>query len=74
MQRFHQTLPLWVRAVLLVGLLCLAAGASLIAYRYYQRPTTLTVAGMLFLEFANNDKLKGATVEILAGTGAGARL
>ena len=44
MQRFHQTLPLWVRAVLLVGLLCLAAGASLIAYRYYQRPTTLTVA------------------------------
>jgi TRAP-type uncharacterized transport system substrate-binding protein len=44
MQRFHQTLPFWVRAVLLVGVLCLIAGAGLIAYRYYQRPTTLTVA------------------------------
>src|SRR3984957_8697224 len=44
MQRFHKTLPVWVRAVLLVGLLCLVAGAGLVAYRYYQRPTTLTVA------------------------------
>jgi TRAP-type uncharacterized transport system substrate-binding protein len=44
MQRFHQTLPLWVRAVLLGGLLCVVAGAGLIAYRYYQQPTTLTVA------------------------------
>ena len=44
MQRFHQTLPLWVRAVLLAGLLCLVAGAGLIAYRLYERPTTLTVA------------------------------
>jgi TRAP-type uncharacterized transport system substrate-binding protein len=44
MQRFHQALPVWVRAVLLIGLVCLVAGAGLIAYRYYQRPTTLTVA------------------------------
>jgi TRAP-type uncharacterized transport system substrate-binding protein len=44
MQRFHQALPVWVRAVLLVGLVCLVAGAGLIAYRYYQRPITLTVA------------------------------
>ena len=44
MQRFHQALPVWVRAVLLVGLVCLVAGAGLVAYRYYQRPTTLTVA------------------------------
>ena len=44
MQRFHQALPVWVRAVLLVGLVCLVAGAGLIVYRYYQRPTTLTVA------------------------------
>jgi TRAP-type uncharacterized transport system substrate-binding protein len=44
MHRFHQTLPVWVRAVLLVGLVCLVAGAGLVAYRYYQRPTTLTVA------------------------------
>jgi TRAP-type uncharacterized transport system substrate-binding protein len=44
MQRFHQALPLWVRAILLVGVLCLVAGAGLVAYRYYQQPTTLTVA------------------------------
>jgi TRAP-type uncharacterized transport system substrate-binding protein len=44
MDRFRKTLPVWVRVVLLAGLLCLVAGAGLIAYRYYQRPTTLTVA------------------------------
>ena len=44
MQRFHQDLPVWVRAVLLIGVICLVAGAGLVAYRYYQRPTTLTVA------------------------------
>jgi TRAP-type uncharacterized transport system substrate-binding protein len=44
MPRFHQALPFWVRAVLLAGLLCLVAGAGLISYRLYQRPTTLTVA------------------------------
>jgi TRAP-type uncharacterized transport system substrate-binding protein len=44
MDRFHKTLPVWVRAVLLVGLVCLVAGAGLTAYRYYQRPKTLTVA------------------------------
>jgi TRAP-type uncharacterized transport system substrate-binding protein len=43
MHRFHQTLPFWVRAVLLAGLLGVVAGAGLIAYRYYQRPATLTV-------------------------------
>jgi TRAP-type uncharacterized transport system substrate-binding protein len=44
MQRFHQALPIWVRAVLLAGVLCLVAGAGLVAYRYYQRPVTLTMA------------------------------
>src|ERR1700733_9899800 len=44
MQRFHQTLPLWVRAVLLVGLLCLVTGAGLVGYRYYEQPKILTVA------------------------------
>lgn len=44
MHRFHQVLPIWVRAVLLAGVLCLVAGAGLIAYRYYQRPVTLTMA------------------------------
>ena len=44
MHRFQQALPVWVRAVLLIGLLCLGAGIGLIAYRYYERPTILTVA------------------------------
>ena len=44
MQRFHQALPVWVRAVLLAGLVCLIAGIGLVAYRYYERPKTLTVA------------------------------
>ncbi|WP_445217609.1 TAXI family TRAP transporter solute-binding subunit [Bradyrhizobium sp. Pa8] len=37
-------LPLWLRFVLLVGVVVFAAGASLLAYRYYSRPVTLTVA------------------------------
>jgi hypothetical protein len=37
-------LPLWLRFVLLVGIVGLASGASLLAYRYYTRPTTLSVA------------------------------
>jgi TRAP-type uncharacterized transport system substrate-binding protein len=37
-------LPLWLRLVLLVGVIGLASGASLLAYRYYTRPVTLSVA------------------------------
>ena len=37
-------LPLWLRFVLLVGVVALASGASLLAYRYYTRPVTLSVA------------------------------
>src|SRR5258705_13326873 len=40
-----QKLPLWLRFVLLVGVVGLVSGASLIAYRYYTRPVTLSVAG-----------------------------
>lgn len=36
--------PLWLRFVLLAGVLALAIGASLFGYRYYTRPVTLTVA------------------------------
>lgn len=36
--------PLWLRAVLLVGVVILAAGVGLFAYRYFTRPVTLTVA------------------------------
>jgi TRAP-type uncharacterized transport system substrate-binding protein len=37
-------LPFWLRFVLLVGVFGLVSGASLIAYRYYTRPVTLSVA------------------------------
>src|ERR1700747_184520 len=37
-------LPLWLRFLLLVGVVAFAAGAGLLAYRYYSRPVTLTVA------------------------------
>jgi len=37
-------LPLWLRFLLLAGVVIFAAGAGLLAYRYYSRPVTLTVA------------------------------
>ena len=37
-------LPLWLRFILLIGVAVFAAGAGLLAYRYYTRPATLTVA------------------------------
>jgi TRAP-type uncharacterized transport system substrate-binding protein len=37
-------LPLWLRFLLLIGVAVFAAGAGLLAYRYYTRPVTLTVA------------------------------
>jgi TRAP-type uncharacterized transport system substrate-binding protein len=37
-------LPLWLRFVLLIGILALASGASLLAYRYFTRPVTLSIA------------------------------
>jgi len=46
--------PLWLRFVLLVGVVGLASGASLVAYRYYTRPVTLSVAvGSIDGEAAN---------------------
>src|SRR6266568_3231324 len=36
--------PLWLRFFLLIGIAVFAAGAGLLAYRYYTRPATLTVA------------------------------
>ena len=44
MKALQIALPFWVRAVLLAGVFCIIAGAALIGYRLYQRPTTLTVA------------------------------
>ena len=37
-------LPIWMRFVVVAGLVVLAAGASLFAYRWYVRPVTLSVA------------------------------
>jgi TRAP-type uncharacterized transport system substrate-binding protein len=37
-------LPTWLRIILVIGVVFLAAGASLAAYRWYSRPTTLTIA------------------------------
>src|SRR6202035_1089139 len=37
-------LPLWLRLVLLAGVVGLASGAGLLAYRYFTRPVTLSVA------------------------------
>jgi TRAP-type uncharacterized transport system substrate-binding protein len=37
-------LPLWLRFILLLGVAALASGASLLAYRYFTRPVTLSVA------------------------------
>jgi TRAP transporter TAXI family solute receptor len=36
--------PFWLRIVLLVSVVALGAGAGLFAYRYYERPVTLSVA------------------------------
>jgi len=37
-------LPLWLRFFLIIGIAVFAAGAGLLAYRYYTHPATLTVA------------------------------
>lgn len=37
-------LPTWLRVVLVAGLFVLAAGAALFAYRWYNKPDTLTIA------------------------------
>ena len=37
-------LPLWLRSVLLLGIIILAAGAGFWCYRYFTRPVTLTMA------------------------------
>jgi len=38
------TLPIWLRIALVAGITVLVAGASLFAWRWYTRPTTLTIA------------------------------
>jgi len=65
-------LPLWLRFVLVVGVVGLASGASLIAYRYYSRPATLSVAvGSIDGEAA---KAMSAIASRLVATNAPVRL
>src|SRR5712672_117255 len=65
-------LPLWLRATLLVGIAVFAAGAGLLAYRYYTRPATLTVAvGSIDGEAA---KAMSAIASELISTNASVRL
>ena len=37
-------LPTWGRFALVIGVIMLAAGAALVGYRWYMRPTTLSIA------------------------------
>ncbi len=65
-------MPLWLRFVLLVGIVALASGASLLAYRYYTRPVTLSVAvGSIDGEAA---KAMSAIASQLVSTNAPVRL
>src|SRR6266699_2876214 len=65
-------LPLWLRFFLLVGIAVFAAGAGLLAYRYYTRPATLTVAvGSIDGEAA---KAMSAIASELVSTNAPVRL
>jgi TRAP-type uncharacterized transport system substrate-binding protein len=65
-------LPLWLRLVLLVGVVVLAAGVSLLAYRFYTRPVTLTIAvGSIDGEAA---KAMSAIASQLVSTNASVRL
>jgi TRAP-type uncharacterized transport system substrate-binding protein len=65
-------LPLWLRFVLLLGAVGLATGAGLLSYRYYTRPTTLSVAvGSIDGEAA---KVMSAIASRLVSTDAPVRL
>src|SRR6202048_2588592 len=65
-------LPLWLRFFLLVVIAVFAAGALLLAYRYYTRPATLTVAvGSIDGEAA---KAMSAIASELVSTNAPVRL
>src|SRR5580704_1591514 len=65
-------LPLWLRFFLLISVAVFAAGAGLLAYRYYTRPATLSVAvGSIDGEAA---KLMSAMASEFVSTNAPLRL
>lgn len=65
-------LPAWLRIALVAGVVLLVGGASLIAYRWYVKPTTLTVAVGSFDGEAT--KLVSAIAGKLTQSGAPVRL
>ena len=65
-------LPRWLRVVLVLGLLVLASGGGLYAYRYVSRPTTLTVAAGSF--DGDAPQLMSTIAARLAATNAPVRL
>ena len=40
-------LPVWLRVTLVTGIVVLVAGSGLFAWRWYAKPTTLTIAAGL---------------------------
>lgn len=65
-------MPFWVRAVSLIGVIILFTGAGLLAYRWYSRPVTLTLAvGSIDGEGA---KAMSAMASQLVSDGASVRL
>ncbi len=65
-------MPLWLRVVSLIGVIILVTGASLLAYRWYAHPVTLTLAvGSIDGEGA---KAMSAMASQLVSDGASVRL
>ena len=65
-------LPAWLRIVMVAGVVVLSLGAGLFAYRWYNRPVTLTIAvGSVDGEAS---KIMSAIAGRLASTGAPVRL
>jgi TRAP-type uncharacterized transport system substrate-binding protein len=65
-------MPLWLRVVSLIGVVIVVTGASLLAYRWYAHPVTLTLAvGSIDGEGA---KAMSAMASHLVSTGASVRL
>jgi TRAP-type uncharacterized transport system substrate-binding protein len=65
-------LPLWLRVVVVVALILLATGASLFAYRWYNRPVTLSIAVGSF--DGDAPKIVAAFASRLAANNAAVRL
>lgn len=67
-----ERLPIWVRFVLVAGVVVLAASAGLFAYRWYVRPVTLSIAVGSYDGEAN--KIVSAIASQLASKSAPVRL